>query len=569
MLKIPYGKSDYKNLIEEGYFYQDRTEYIEALENHGPSYLIYLRPRRFGKSLLISTLQYYYGFQYKADFEKLFGKTYIGTHPTPNANNYLVLRFDFSGINTKSEEGTFEGFMNKILLAFKDCFTDYEGYFTNEEQDEILNQKEPNVALSAFLSAYKNLKINNKIYILIDEYDHFANEIIAFNYSYFSEIISKNGFVRKFYEIIKTATGQGIVDRIFITGVTPITVDSLTSGFNIASNITLSAKFHQLTGFDETEVAGILKGIDVTVEKVPTILDDMRAWYNGYLFNADTKTKLYNPNMVLYFAQEYKDRGDYPREMLDANIASDYTKVRQLFKIQGDEKQYLNVLETLSETGEIEGIMVSQYSLERIFTQNDLVSLLFYMGFLTIKSEEYGRYTFTFPNYVLKKLYSDYFLEMIRLETEYPFDNTKINEAIIAMAKTGDEKPFFEQISLIVKRHSTRDAAHFNENTLKAIIISLLHQQSFYFIHSEYESDWTYMDIFLEAIQGHKPTYEVALELKYLKKSGVALLEKTIEEAEIQLKGYLGNPKFSNRITPIKAWVLVLSGHKLHWKLVS
>jgi Predicted AAA-ATPase/PD-(D/E)XK nuclease superfamily len=569
MLKIPYGKSDYKNLIEEGFFYQDRTRYIEILENHGPSYLIYLRPRRFGKSLLISTLQYYYGFQYKADFEKLFGKTYIGTHPTPNANNYLVLRFDFSGINTKSEEGTFNGFMDKILRAFKDCFTDYAGYFTDEQQNEILNQKEPNVALSAFLSAYKNLKINNKIYILIDEYDHFANEIIAFNYSYFSEIISKNGFVRKFYEIIKTATGQGIVERLFITGVTPITVDSLTSGFNIASNITLSAKFHQLTGFDETEVAGILKGIDIPDEKVPAILNDMRAWYNGYLFNADTTTKLYNPNMVLYFAQEYKDRGDYPREMLDANIASDYTKVRQLFKIQGDEKQYLSVLETLSETGEIEGIMVSQYSLQRSFTNNDLISLLFYMGFLTIKSEEYGRYTFTFPNYVLKKLYSDYFLEMIRLETEYPFDNTKINEAIIAMAKTGNEKPFFDQIDLIVKRHSTRDAAHFNENTLKAIIISLLHQQSFYFIHSEYESDWTYMDIFLEAIQGHKPTYEVALELKYLKKSSITLLEKTIEEAEIQLKGYLDTPKFSNRTTPIKAWVIVLAGSKLHWKLVS
>ena len=129
MLKLPYGISHYKTLIEDGYFYQDRTQYIQTLEDYGPSYLVYLRPRRFGKSLLISTLQYYYGFQYKNEFDKLFGKTFIGTHPTRNANAYMVLRFDFSGINTKNEETTYEGFLEKVVLGIKDCFIDYEGYF--------------------------------------------------------------------------------------------------------------------------------------------------------------------------------------------------------------------------------------------------------------------------------------------------------------------------------------------------------------------------------------------------------------------------------------------------------
>ena len=169
-------------------------------------------------------------------------------------------------------------------------------------------------------------------------------------------------------------------------------------------------------------------------------------------------------------------------------------------------------METLTEKGEIESEMVAQFSLERTFNDDDMVILLFYMGFLTIKKESLGRYTFTFPNYVLKKLYGDYFLEMLKIKTAYPFDNSKVNAAIIDMAKTGNPQPFFDHVSHIVKRLSTRDAAHFNENTLKAIIISLLHQQSFYFIHSEYESDWTFMDIFLETIHGHKPAFEVAFE---------------------------------------------------------
>ena len=568
MLNIPYGISDFKSLIEDGYFYQDRTSYIETLENYGSKYFVYLRPRRFGKSLLLSTLSYYYGVQYKVEFESIFGKTFIGAHSTPNANSYLMIRFDFSGIDTTTAENTFSGILSNVKKSVSAFLTDYNNIFTKDQRELILKQNTPSETLKELFSCHSNNKIASTIYVLIDEYDHFANELISFNFSLFSDIVSKNGYVRKFYEVLKIATSSNQVERIFITGVSPITMDSLTSGFNIAKNITLSPIFHQMTGFDESEVQGILEGIDIPTDQVAPILNDMRLWYNGYLFNSDMTTKLYNPNMVLYFAQEYKDNKGYPKEMLDVNIASDYGKIQKLFNIQGREAYYFPILQALSENGEVLAPLTSQFSFEKEFSQDDLVSLLFYMGFLTIKSEEYGAYNFTFPNYAIKKLYAGYFLSMLHREAHLSIDNRPVNQAIITMAREGNPEPFFEQVNLILKHFSTRDAAHFNENSLKAIIISLLHQQSFFYIHSEYESDWQYMDIFLEATRGQKPNFEVAFELKYEKKGGKKLLENIFTHAFEQLKGYLQTPKFSARPN-IKAWVVVVIGDKLHWKALK
>jgi Predicted AAA-ATPase/PD-(D/E)XK nuclease superfamily len=421
--------------------------------------------------------------------------------------------------------------------------------------------------IKALFGCHSDNKIVPKIYVIIDEYDHFANELISFNFDYFINIVTKNGYVRKYYEVIKTATGQGIVARIFMTGVSPVTVDSLTSGFNIASNISLSPTFHQMTGFDEQEVAGILAGIEMPDDQIPETLTDMRLWYNGYLFAHRAKNKVYNPNMVLYFASKYKETGDYPDTMLDPNVASDYSKIQKLFNIQGKSETYLDVLRDLLETGDVTATLTEQYSFERGFTQDDLVSLLFYMGFLTIDKEHLNRYTFGFPNYVIKKLYADYFLHSILERAAASIDNRPLNNAIEEMADGGNPTAFFNQVQLVINYFSSRDTAHFNENSLKAIIISLLHQQRFYYIHSEYETDWTYMDVFLEAIRGQKPNFEVAMELKYVPKAGKKAVNTLFAAASAQLKGYLETPKFNTR-TNIKSFVVVVAGSKLAWRMI-
>jgi hypothetical protein len=567
MLKIPYGKSDFKTIIEEEYFYQDRTHYIQTLENWDSTYLLYLRPRRFGKSLFISTLHYYYGMEFQAAFPMLFGKTFMGQHPTKKANAYLVLRFDFSGINTETEQDTYDGFLSNVLKGCENFIIEYKQYFSIDSKKEILTQKKPNEMIKSLLHRVHPQRLEQKVYILIDEYDHFANQLIAFNYAYFLDIVTQNGYVRTFYEVLKMYTGTGLVERIFIMGVSPVTMDSLTSGFNISKNISLSPTFHQMVGFEEAEVQAILAAIEIPPSEIAPTLEDLRLWYDGYLFAHRAKQKLYNPNMVLYFAAAYKDTQNYPDSMLDPNIASDYSKIQNLFNIQGNAEQYLGVLRDLLEKGAVSATLTDQYSFKRGFTQDDLVSLLFYMGFLTIRGFHLGTYNFSFPNYVIKKLYADFFIQSILEKNALPFDNHPVNNGIKVMADTGNPQTFFEQVKLILKYFSTRDAAHFNENTLKSIIISLLHQQRFYYIHSEYETDWAYMDVYLEAIRGQKPNFEVAMELKYVQKGGKKAVDTLLKAAKVQLQGYLDTPKFNTR-TNLKSFVVVVAGDKLEWRAI-
>ncbi len=571
MLKIPYGESNFETVLGSGYFYQDRTNYIMDLEKKASKYNFYLRPRRFGKSLFVSMLEYYYALEHQSKFEKLFGHLAIGKNPTPLANQYMILKFEFSGIQTNTAENTFNGFLSNIRRSVKVFLTQYIHVFPSDTHDAIVNEKQPNDVMSALFKQYKQIRITKeipKIYLLIDEYDHFTNELVAFNYHYFAKSVTENGFVRKFYESLKTATWESIIDRLFVTGVSPLTLDSMTSGFNITSNLTLRPAFHKMLGFEEAEVAEILKGIGFQQAEIPTVLDDLRAWYDGYLFNIDAKSHIYNTDMVLYFAEYYQAEKKYPDELLDPNIASDYSKIRNIFKIQGREEQNLTVLDTLTEMGNVTARLTIQFSLEKTFSKDDLISLLFYMGFLTIKEKELGGFIFRFPNYVIERLYSDYFVGMLQEQKGLPIDNSDLSFAIRELAKKGNPQFVYDEVMKVVKALSSRDAQGFTENTLKAIFVSLLQQQQFYYVHSEYETERRYVDVFLETIRGHAVIFETAFELKYVKKGENIDVTKELDKAEIQLTNYMVSKKFNERPN-IKAFVVLVHGTELHARPIN
>lgn len=283
MIKIPYGVSNFETLRNRGQYYVDRTMYIEQLENFFSSYLFFLRPRKFGKSLFLSLLDYYYNINHKEKFEQLFSPYYIGKHPTPLANQYLILRFDFSQINTSSFENTFDGFLNNTKNGATDFYGKYNEYFNEEDINRIAGYTFPGDIIQDVV-LHTQMRTPHKIYLLIDEYDHFANEILSFRYNEFLNMVGRNGFVRKFYEAIKVGTHRGTIDRLFVTGISPITLDSLTSGFNIATNISLKKEFNEMLGFIQDEVKTILTGINVPEQDLPSILEDMKLWYNGYKF---------------------------------------------------------------------------------------------------------------------------------------------------------------------------------------------------------------------------------------------------------------------------------------------
>jgi hypothetical protein len=565
MLKIPYGQSDFTKLIRDGYFYQDRTAFIRELET-APSFIFYLRPRRFGKSLFVSMLEHYYALQYQTEFEELFGQLDIGKNPTPSANQYMVLKFEFTGIQTDTIANTMEGFLESVRDSVGLFISQYADIFPPDIHASIVEKKQPNLVMKALFYHYKRISQSRKvpkIYLLIDEYDHFTNELISFNFDFFAKSVTQNGFVRKFYETIKAATWDKIVDRLFITGVSPVTLDSMTSGFNIGTNLSLHPHFHSMMGFEEHEVRGILKGIGVKKVDLPTVINDLRAWYDGYLFHPDAKSHVYNPDMVLYFAVYYQSTKKYPDDLLDTNIATDYTKIRNIFKIQQREDAHLESLRILIDTGEISAVLTKEFSLTKDFEHNELVSLLFYMGFLTIKAPELGGFVFSFPNYVIEKLYADYFVSIIKQKAGLPIDNSKLNFAIRQLALTGTPQYLYDIVGEVVKVLSTRDAKDFNEMSLKAIFISLLHQQQFYYVHSEFETQRQYVDVFLETVTGNPVKYETAFELKYVKKGETINVKEELDKAEIQLMNYMVTKKFIQRPN-LKAFVVLVHGIVLH-----
>jgi hypothetical protein len=570
MLKIAYGQADFADIRINGFFYQDRTQFIELLEEKGTHYPAFLRPRRFGKSLLISTLHCYYGVEFKTKFQSLFGDLYIGKKPTPLANQFFILRMDFSGITTKDPQEVMHSFLQKVQSGTKDFLKTYSDYFQLNDETVLERERTPSGVLIDFfdLVTKRGLLDEHKIYVMIDEYDQFTNQLLSYHSREFQSVVSEDGAVRVFYEVLKSVAGLGKVSRIYLSGVAPVTLDGMGSGYNISTNISLSWPFHQMVGFEEAEVKALVAQLGLSKGALTKVLSDLRHWYNGYLFSDDVKKKVYNSTMVLYFVTQYQRSNAYPRTLLDPNIASDYKKIRQIFELVRRDPLMLPTFQTLIEKQTITASLTDFFSLERGFYASDAVSMLFYMGFLTISKRVLSSYEFKYPNYLIEKLYAQYFVALLQNSEELPIDNNPINDAILDLAMKGDPQPFLDQVKAILKIHSNRDAMQFHEGSLKAIFISLLHHQQFYYINSEPEGERRYIDIYLEAMRGYKPKYEIAFELKYLKKKDTQDVNDVLEAAEAQLKKYLVLKKYIHRKN-LRGFTVVVKNEEVFWKQIT
>lgn len=563
MLRLPYGISNFETLVREGYHFVDRTPFLARLEALNERYLFFLRPRRFGKSLFVSMLQCYYGVEYAEQFEELFGNFAIGQEPTKLANAYLVLKLDFSRINTQTSETTFISFFDNVRDGVSKFLDVYADYFADGDDAYILGAQDATATMirlfERFYGAQIQTEYKRKIYLLVDEYDHFANQLIAFRLEDFKETVSRTGYVRKFYESIKTATGDGIVDRIFVTGVAPLTLDSMTSGFNIGAIISGTTVFHQMMGFTENEVQEILAGSGFSTTDLTTVQDEVRDWYNGYLFNRHVADRLYNPDMVLYFASTYILEQRFPETLLDINVASDYSKIRSLLRLDDPNAQNFAVLDTLLAEGEIAAQLTYQFSFERTFTRDDLVSLLFYMGIVTIKAGQLSRLIFEIPNFVINQLYFTYFNELLLQRTALHADEVRIYDRVLQLAQENKIEPLIEAVTSILRRLSNRDAVGFDEKYVKAIFASLLYTTQIYTIHSEYETDRKYVDLLLTRRPPIDPNYQFAFELKYLKQSDAHKLADIKAEGLAQLQGYLQHDDL-RVLSDLRAWLIVFVG---------
>ena len=531
MKRLPYGISDYERLVENDYYYVDKTMYIEKLENIAEPYIMFLRPRKFGKTLFTSTLENYYDLKKIDKFEKLYGNTYIGKNPTKLKNSYHILRFNFSGIDTTDEETTILGFKNKVASSINFFVEKYNLDFfvnSNEEAENILDD---------LIKAFKIQKAEEKIYVIIDEYDHFANELLGFNTNQFKDLVSKNGKVRKWYEILKEGT-ESVIDRIFITGVAPITLDSLTSGFNIGSDKTQNDGFNEMMGFTENELRKMMNEQNISEDEQKEILPIMKENYDGYRFSLYGKEKMYNSNMCLYFLNNYLETRRIPTQLIDVNIASDYTKLGKMLDLCKGEEREKVIEQTVSGEGIVSEIR-QKFNPAMEFTETDLVSMLYYLGYLTIDGEVFEKPELKIPNRVMKEIYSDYFLQILTKNADLRINESDYNEILREIALEGKIDKIVGMLEKYLKNLSNRDYIKFDEKYVKLIFFCIAMNLKIFRLKSEMEVQKKYPDILLMPKDKSKSYKSVMIEFKYLKKDEVGRLEEKQEEARNQIKEYM------------------------------
>ncbi|WP_075780474.1 AAA family ATPase [Marinitoga sp. 1137] len=410
--KIPYGKQNFEVIRKQNYYYVDRTEYIEKLEKLDETYIVFLRPRKFGKTLFLDTLGKYYDINYKNKFEELFGDLYIGENPTPLKNEYYILYMDFSGIQTENKDILIKSFKNNVIVYLENFNSRYNLKIKIEKEFS-----EPADIIRAFLNNAIEV-LDKPIYLLIDEYDHFANELLSFNLDLFRNSVTKHGFVRKFYEEIKKGT-KTIIERIFMTGVSPIMLDSLTSGFNITKNKTTDINFNKMLGFTKEEVIQLLEYYEIYSEKLFKIIKE---YYGGYKFSWDATETVYHPNMIFYSIKEYLSKGKIPEKIIDDDTEKYYERIKNLFEFaifSDDKKEKSNIPlkeyglrriigDKLKEICEKEEIFINELA-TKIYSDympnaKEIKSLLFYEGFLTLEKEGIKTYL-KIPNHSMKNVF--------------------------------------------------------------------------------------------------------------------------------------------------------------------
>ena len=547
--RIPYSVSNFRALKEEGLFYVDKTMYLEKLENLSKKYVVFLRPRRFGKSLFSSMLLNYYDRNNAGNFDGIFGDTYVGKNPTVEANSYYVLKFNFSGLSSESSERLEKSFLLKTRGYLRNFVERY-----NLDVELNFDASDASDVLADFFDQIED-KLDGKIYVIIDEYDHFANNFLH-NKELFREITGKGGFVRSWYEVLKEYT-ESVIGRMFITGVSPITLDSLTSGFNIVTNVTRNADFNEMMGFNLDEVEELVKAVGVPESE--NAIDIMRENYNGYLFDEEATNRVYNSNLVLYYLADYEDFGKAPREIIDSNIRSDYRRLAAMFDLyENDEKKEKIIVDIM--TGKaLATEILSIFELGFEFDRRHFLSLLYYLGLLTVdKVDEFGALQVRVPNLVIKDVYSEYYHNYLKNMGEIRLDDDDVEEAVKELARYNNIEPLIQIMSKYLSGLSNRDYRWINETTIKLLFARSLSLLNVYNVKTEYETGGKFVDLALFSNLDFASS--VIIEFKYIKKSDYSekLFEKLKVDAINQIKDYAQTEEMRN-IEDLRKYVVIFS----------
>ena len=540
--RIPYGMMNFALIRSDNAYYVDKTHFIPLIEE-ADRFFFFIRPRRFGKSLTMNLLQHYYDVRTRDQFDALFSGLYIGAHPTPERNSYLVLYLNFSGIT--SELGDYrQGLDAHCCIMFEFFCRKYADLLPPDAVEKLKIGTDAVSQLDALCQICQ--EAGQQLYLFIDEYDHFTNAILSSPESLvrYTDETHGEGYLRTFFNKVKAGTYSSI-GRCFITGVSPVTMDDLTSGFNIGTNYSLSPKFNEMMGFTEQEVREMLtyySGNSPFHHTVDELIEMMKPWYDNYCFAEECygDTTMYNSNMVLYFVKNYIDNGRAPKSMIESNIRVDYEKLRMLIRKDKEFAHDASIIQTLVSQGFITGELKDGFPAASITNPDNFVSLLYYFGMLTISGLHEGKTKLTIPNLVVQEQLYTYLLSTYN-EADLSFSNYEKDKLSSQLAYRGDWQSYFGYIADCLKQYASQRDKQKGESFVHGFTLAMTAQNRFYRPVSEQDTQAGYVDIFLcpmlEIYSDMQHSYIV--ELKYAKyRDPESRVEELRQEAIAQANRY-------------------------------
>jgi len=546
MKRIPYGLTDFVRIRREDWYFVDKTKYIEILENYPDNYVMFLRPRRFGKTLFLAILDAYYNVQFKDDFDLLFKDTYIHTHKTKEAGSYYVLSFNFSVIDVRNVNYSF---LHHIELEVNSFIKRYSLDIKIDENSSL-------ETLSNILKYFKNDQ-NKNLYILIDEYDHFANRLLLQDRKEYLDVVSqKEAVFKQFFTVLKAGTSgnNAPIKRMFITGVTPMTMYDVTSRFNIGRNISLNSAFNEMLGLTEAEVKEMMEYFNVPSK----YFELAKEWYDNYQFSKKNDSKIFNTDMISYFVEEYHKENELPRELIDINVRSDYSKLRDVIytnrKLNGNFETLKNLI--AGDTIELETIK-TDFSGANFKDEDNFKSLLFYLGLVTIK-EVALKTVLKIPNETIKRIDIDFLKDSLELEEMFELNVSKLSALLADFARYG-KLEVFNYLSDEIKRNTgLRDYIQ-NEQTIKAMFLAYLSLTQYFVVKSELELNKGFADITLKPLNPYVEYFGL-LEFKFYRKKDEKpnTIKTLVSEAKEQLNRYEKDELVQNFIKDGKRLVKVV-----------
>ena len=550
---LPYGISDFRRIRRENYYLVDKSSFITKLEETA-SFLFLIRPRRFGKSLFLSMLRYYYDIAEKDNFQELFKGLWIAEHPTWNQGRFQVMHIDFSQIGGTIDELT-ENFDGYMRMKFTNFARKYAAYYPKDYLDELNKYSSASDIMNYVHDAAKDQGCS--LYLIVDEYDNFTNTVLnEKGENIYHAMTHASGFYRDVFKKFK-----GNYDRILMMGVSPVTLDDLTSGYNIATSITMDSRFNRMLGFSETEVRDMIRYYQeagVLQADEEQLITEMKPWYDGYCFSDEviyTDPKMFNCDMVTYYLNSFIQNGRAPKEMIDRNTSMDYAKLNNLIKLDQLDGDRKGVLLEIAEKGSITGKVANSFPAAQLTDPEMFKSLLFYYGMLTF-TDDYGiEQELGIPNNNVRKQYYEFLLR--EYQNLHPIDLSGLIRCYREAALNGNWHPMMDYI--LQAYHDTTSVRSLieGERNLQGFMNAYLNLNTYYLTAPEVELNHGYCDFFLmpDLIRWPMVKHSYILELKYLSISDTEeKAEKQWAEAIKQIKQYGQGKKVQ----------LLTSGTQLH-----